>query len=289
MLALIYLAFCLSVFAAHADVEFQSWERPPDNNADLNRKDLGAMQDAWETIKGTANQTYYLIYSSGLGTDAFYRTFRCLQVQTSDLNQTLKSAKYTSKWYDTTSKKMNSKTEYVQAVKQKDYSIENIMHMDHPQRKTTSRNGACYNLDFNFLCVSSKCTIDHKECWRGPLSPHSEKYVSFDNSFCRILRSLQDALGHESCELWLREDWVKKNFSIPEVQIEESEKKEEESGNKDRTTYLYDSLFKQLPSSCRYAFLLNCGYPKSRIYDKEICDKMNEKGNAASRDTNGSH
>ncbi|XP_042149780.1 uncharacterized protein LOC121837941 [Ixodes scapularis] len=289
MLALKHLVFCLSVFAAHADVEFQSWERPPDNNPDLNRKDLGVMQDAWETIKSTANQTYYLIYSSGLGTQAYYRNLRCLQVQTSDLNQTLKSAKYTSKWYDTTSKKMKSKTEFVQAVKQKDYGIENIMHLDKPQRKATSRNGACYNLDFNFNCVSSVCTIDHKECWRRPLSGHSEKYVSFDNSFCYILRSLQGGLGHESCEFWLREDWVKEIVSIPEVQKEKSEKNEEESENADQTTHLYDSLFKKLPSNCRYAYLLNCGYPKSRIYDKQICDKMSEEENAASGDTNGSN
>ncbi|XP_042149785.1 uncharacterized protein LOC121837943 [Ixodes scapularis] len=289
MLTLQHLVFCLSVFAAYADVEFQSWERPPDNNPDLNRKGLGPMQDAWETIKGTANQTYYLIYSSGLGTQAYYSNMRCLQVQTTHLNQTLKSANYMSKWYDTKSKQMKSKTEFVQAVKQKDYSIENAMHVDQPQRKPTSRNGVCYNLDFNFICVSSSCRLDHKECWRGPSSGHSEKYVSFDNSFCYILRSIRGAIVYESCELWLREDWVKKNVSIPEVQMEESEKKEEESGNKNRTTYLYDSLFKQLPSSCRYAFLLNCGYPKSRIYDKEICDKMNEEENGASGDTNGSH
>ncbi|KAM7302644.1 uncharacterized protein ISCGN_018152 [Ixodes scapularis] len=132
----------------------------------------------------------------------------------------IEECRYTLKWYDTDSQEMKSKTQYVQAVKQKDYSIENIMHL--------------------------------------------------------------------ACEFWLREDWVKKNLSIPEVQNEESEKNEEESGNADKTTYLYDSLFKQLPSSCRYAFLLNCGKPTSRIYDKKDCDKMNEKENAASGDTNGS-
>ncbi|XP_042149739.1 uncharacterized protein LOC121837923 [Ixodes scapularis] len=289
MLALKHFVFCLSVSAAYAEVEFQSWERPPDNNPDLNRKGLGPMQDAWETIKGTANQTYYLIYSSGLGTEAYYRTFKCIQAQTRYLNQTLKSANYTSKWYHPRSKKIESNTQYVQAVKQKDYSIENAMHLDQPQRKATSRNGSCYNLDFDSTCEVNGCAVDHKECWRGPLSVHSEKYVLFDNSFCYILRSLLSQFGFESCEFWLREDWVKKHLSIPEVQIEESEKKEEESENKDRTTYPYDSLFKQLPSSCRYAFLLNCGYPEYRMYDKEICDKINEEKNAASGDTNGSN
>ncbi|XP_040078380.2 uncharacterized protein LOC115330403 [Ixodes scapularis] len=289
MLALKHFVFCLSVFAAYADVEFRSWERPPDNNPDLNRKGLGPMQDAWETIKATANQTYYLIYSSGFGAGAYYRNFRCIQGQTTDLNQTLKSAKYTSKWYHTTSKKIKSSTQYVQAVKQKDYSIENAMHLDQPQRKATSRNGSCYNLDFDFLCGIKPCLLHHKECWRGPWSGHSEKYVSFDNSFCYILRSLRGSYGDDTCEFWLREDWVKKNFSVPEEHNDESEKKEEESGNKDRTTYSYDSLFKKLPSSCRYAFLLNCGYPEFRIYDKQICDKMNEEENGASGDTNGIH
>uniref|UniRef100_A0A0K8RIN3 Putative salivary lipocalin n=1 Tax=Ixodes ricinus TaxID=34613 RepID=A0A0K8RIN3_IXORI len=73
MLALKHLVFCLSVSAAYADVEFQSWKKPPDNNPDLNRKYLGAMQDAWETIKCMANQSYYLIYSSGLGTREHYK------------------------------------------------------------------------------------------------------------------------------------------------------------------------------------------------------------------------
>ncbi|XP_040070545.1 uncharacterized protein LOC115320872 [Ixodes scapularis] len=286
MLALKHLLFCLSVGAAYARVELESWEKTPDNNPDLNRKDLGPMQDAWKTIKGTANQSYYLIYSSGLWVRRDYEDVRCLQVHSSDLNHTLKSAAYTLKWYDTDSQEMKSKTQYVQAVKQKDYSIENIMHLGQPQRKPTSRNGTCYNLDFTSPCRS--CFILHQECWRPFIVLYSEKYVLYENSFCYILRSLRDRERHESCEFWLREDWVKNNLSIPEVQNEESEKNEEQSGNADKTTYLYDSLFKKLPSSCRYAFLLNCGYPTSRIYDKEDCDKMNEKENAASGDTNGS-
>ncbi|XP_040070548.2 uncharacterized protein LOC115322031 [Ixodes scapularis] len=286
MLALKHLLFCLSVFAAYADAEFQSWERPLDNNPDLNRKDLGPMQDAWKTIKGTANQSYYLIYSSGLWARREYEDLRCLQVHSSGLNHALKSADYTLKWYDTDSQEMKSKTQYVQAVKQKDYSIENIMHLGQSQRKDTSPNGTCYYLDFNLRCDS--CIVYHPECWRKPLIEYYEKYVLFENPFCYILRSLRDDVRHESCEFWLREDWVKKNVSIPKVQNEECEKNEEESGNPHKTTYLYDSLFKQLPSSCRYAFLLNCGYPTSRIYDKEDCDKMNEKVNAASGDTKGS-
>uniref|UniRef100_A0A0K8REW5 Putative salivary lipocalin n=1 Tax=Ixodes ricinus TaxID=34613 RepID=A0A0K8REW5_IXORI len=289
MLTLKHLVFCLSVFAAYADVEFESWERPPDNNPDLNRKDLGAMQDAWKTIMGTANQSHYLIFSGGYGTERHYSNVRCLQVHSSGLNHTLKSANYTSKWYNTRRKQMESSTQYVQAVKQKDYSIENIMNLGQPQREATSPNGTCYNLDLNFFCSSTYgCEIYHQECWRRPFTQHSEKYVLFGNSFCYILRSLQNTRGYESCEFWLREDWLKKNVSIPEVQNEESEKNEE-SGNADKTTYLYDSLFKKLPSSCRYAFLFNCGYPTYRIYDKEACDKITEAENPASGDTNGSN
>uniref|UniRef100_A0A6B0V6C8 Putative lipocalin n=1 Tax=Ixodes ricinus TaxID=34613 RepID=A0A6B0V6C8_IXORI len=292
MLALKHLVFCLSVSAAYADVEFQSWERPPDNNPDLNRKDLGPMQDAWKTIKCTANQSYYLIYSSGWGTQKHYKDMRCLQVHSTDLNHTLKSANYTSKWYNTTSKRMESSTQYVQAVKQKDYSIENIMHLGQPQRKATSPNGTCYNLNFNFICELTGCTIYHQECWRRPFIRYSEKYVLFSNSFCHILRSLQNELDSESCEFWLREDWLK-NVTSPQVATkagsEESKEKEKEFDSSSKNAYLYNSLFKELPSSCRYAFLLNCGYPTHRIYDKEYCDKINETENAASRDANGSN
>uniref|UniRef100_A0A0K8R3D6 Putative salivary lipocalin n=1 Tax=Ixodes ricinus TaxID=34613 RepID=A0A0K8R3D6_IXORI len=217
MTALKLLVFCLSVSAAYADVEFQSWERPPDNNPDLNRKDLGPMQDAWKTIKSTANHSYFLIYSSGWGTQEHYKDVRCLQVRSSDLNHTLKSANYTSKWYNTTSKRMESSTQYVQAVKQKEYSIENIMHLGQPQREVTSPNGTCYNLDFNFICESGGCRIHHQECWPKRWTKYSEKYVVFSTSLCYIVRSLQDDKDYESCEFWLREDWLKNNVTIPEV------------------------------------------------------------------------
>ncbi|XP_029845512.2 uncharacterized protein LOC8031909 [Ixodes scapularis] len=291
MLALKHLVFSLSISAACAEVEFQSWDRPPDNNPDLNRKDLGAMQDAWKTIKFTANKSYYLMYSSGWGTKEHYDDVRCLQVHSSDFNNTLKSAKYTSKWYNITSKQMESSTQYVQAVQQKDYSIENIMHLGEPQRKATSTNGTCYNLNFNFLCESGGCRIPHQECWRPRWTKYSEKYVLFSTPLCYIVRSLQDEEDYESCEFWLSEDWLKENLTIPQVvtivKEEESEENEESGDNVNKTTYLYDYLFKALPSSCRYAFLLSCGYPKYRIYDKEDCDKINETENAASRGTNG--
>uniref|UniRef100_A0A6B0V9L7 Putative lipocalin n=1 Tax=Ixodes ricinus TaxID=34613 RepID=A0A6B0V9L7_IXORI len=323
MRALKHLVICLSISTAYADVEFQNWKKPPDNNPDLNRKDLGPMQDAWKTIKCTTNQSYYLIYSSGWGTQKHYKHMRCLQVQTSHLNNTLKSAKYTSKWYNTKSKTMKSSTQYVQAVKQKDYSIENIMHLGQPQRKATSPNGTCYNLNFNFICESTGCTIHHQECWQKPCTKYSEKHALFSNSLCHILRSLQNEKDYESCEFWLREDWLKNNVTIPQVgtnvKKEESEKikesaENEESGkseereereekeeskeskesvqceeeprNANKTTYLYDSLFKELPSSCRYAFLLNCGYPTHRIYDKEDCNKINKTENETSDDAN---
>nr|CAJ20743.1 lipocalin [Ixodes ricinus] len=311
MRALKGLVIFLSISTAYADVEFQSWERPPDNNPDLNRRDIGALQDAWRTIKFTANHSYYLIYSGGFGTKKHYRNLKCLQVHSSDLNHTLKSANYTSKWYNTTSKRMESSTLYVQAVKQKDYSIENIVHLGQPQRKATSPNGTCYNLNFNFLCESGGCRIPHQECWRPRWTKYSEKYVVFSTSLCYIVRSLQDDEDYESCEFWLSEDWLKKNVTIPQVvtiveeedsdEIDESKEREEseerkesvqcekQPSNANKTTYLYDSLFKELPSSCRYAFLLNCGYPTFRMYDKEYCDKINETENAASRDANGSN
>ncbi|XP_040070728.1 uncharacterized protein LOC120843412 [Ixodes scapularis] len=292
MLSLKHLVFCLSVSATCADVEFESWKKPADNNPDLNRENLGAMQDAWKIIERTANQSYYLVYSSGLGTKEHYKGISCLHVQTSDLNDTLKSANYTSKWYDKKSKTMKSKTQFVQAVKQKDYSIENNMQLGQPKRKATSPNGSCYDLNFNFLCDNRGCTIYHPECWRTPYSIYSENYVLFSNSFCHILRSLQNRLDSASCEFWLREDLLK-NVTIPQVSTragsEESEEKEKEVDSSSKTTYMYNSLFKELPSSCRYAFLLNCGYPTYRIYDKADCDKVDKTDDAASGDVNASN
>ncbi|XP_042149730.1 uncharacterized protein LOC120839342 [Ixodes scapularis] len=290
MLSLKHLVFCLSVSATCADVEFQSWKKPADNNPDLNRENLGAMQDAWETIKWMESQSYYLVYSSGSGTEEHYEDIRCFKVQTSDLNYTLKSAKYTSRWYDTDSETMKSKTQFVQAVKQKDYSIENNMQLGQPKPKVTSPNGSCYDLKFNFLCGYYGCTIYHPECWRSPFTEYSEKYVLFSNSFCHILRSLQNVAYSKSCEFWLREDLLK-HLSLQvttRTRSEEREEKEKEFDSSSKTTYTYDSLFKELPSSCRYAFLLNCGYPTYRIYDKEDCDKRDKTQNAASGDVNAS-
>ncbi|CAN7998197.1 unnamed protein product, partial [Ixodes pacificus] len=237
------------------------------------------------------NQSYYLIYSNGFATRRDYRDISCLQVQTSDLNYTLKSANYTAKWYDTKSKTMKSKTEFVQAVKQKDYSIENNMHLGQPKRKATSPNGICYDLHFDFFCDSTGCTIYHLECGQRPFTEYSEKYVIFSNPFCHILRSLQNEEDYESCEIWLREDWLN-NVTIPQVVTragsEENGEKEKKLGSSSETTYLYDSLFRELPSSCRYAFLLNCGYPTYRIYDKKDCEKINVSENDVSDDANKS-
>ncbi|XP_029831698.3 uncharacterized protein LOC115316480 [Ixodes scapularis] len=292
MLALKHLVFSLSVSAAYADVVFQSWKKPPDNNPDLNRENLGAMQDAWKTIRFTANQSYYLIYSNGLGTTRNYRDVKCLQVQTSDLNDTLKSANYTSKWYDTKSKTVKSKTEFVQAVKQNDYSVENIMHLGHPKSKATSRKGICYDVNFNFFCDDDTgCIIYHMECWGRAFINYSDKYVLFSNPFCHILRSLQNEEDYESCEFWLRE-FLLKNVTIPQANTragsEATEEKKKELDSSSKTTYLYDSLFKELPSSCRHAFLFNCGYPTYRFYDKEDCDKIVKTDMAASSDVNAS-
>ncbi|XP_042149784.1 uncharacterized protein LOC115321694 [Ixodes scapularis] len=292
MLALKYLVFCLSVSAAYANVEFRSWKKPPDNNPDLNRKNLGAMQEAWKAIRFTANQSYYLIYSTGLGTSRHYRDKKCFQVHSSDLNDTLKSANYTSKWYDTKDKKIKSKTQFVQAVKQKDYSTENNMQLGHPKRTATSPNGSCYDLNFDFFCESTGCIIFHLECGRNPFTEYSENYVIFSNPLCHVLRSIQNDNDDASCEIWLREDWLK-NVTIPQVTTKAGsdaiEEKKKELDSSSKTTYLYDSLFKQLPSSCRYAFLLNCGYPTYRIYDKEDCNKIDNTDNASSGDVNASN
>ncbi|XP_042149871.1 uncharacterized protein LOC120836204 [Ixodes scapularis] len=284
MLALKHLVFCLSVSVAYADVVFDSWKKPPDNNPDLNREKLGAMQDAWKTIRFTANQSYYLIYSTGPWTSALYRDKKCFQVHSSDLNDTLKIANYTSKWYDTKSKTTNSKTQFVQAVKQKGYSIENTMQLGQSKPTATSRNGSCYELNFNFFCGERGCKIYHPECWGKTFTKLSENYVIFSNPFCHILRSLQNTRAAESCEFWLKEDLLK-NMTIPQANTragsETNEEQKEALDSSSKTTYLYDSLFKELPSSCRYAFLLNCGNPAYRIYDKEYCDKIDETDNAA--------
>ncbi|XP_042149783.1 uncharacterized protein LOC121837942 [Ixodes scapularis] len=287
MLALKHLVFCLSFSAAYANVEFESWKKPPDNNPDLNREKLGTMQDAWKTIRFTANQSYYLIYSNGLGTRKHYRDKKCFQVHSSDLNDTLKSANYTSKWYDTKYKKMKSKTQFVQAVKQRDYSIENTMQLGQRKPNATSPHGSCYDLNFNFFCESTGCIIFHPECGRRSFTKYSENYVIFSNPFCHVLRSLQNEEDDASCEIWLREDWLK-NVTIPQVATKAGSK---ESGEKKElgSSYLYDSLFKELPSSCRYAFLLNCGYPTYRIYDKEDCNKIDKTDNAASGGVNATN
>uniref|UniRef100_V5I388 Putative lipocalin n=1 Tax=Ixodes ricinus TaxID=34613 RepID=V5I388_IXORI len=171
MTALKLLVFCLSVSAAYAVRRvFQKLGRgPPDNNPDLNRKDLGPMLGMpWKYNSSLRSNHSYFSHpiAVGWGTQKHYKNVRCLQVRSSDLNHTLKSANYTSKWYNTTSKRMESSTQYVQAVKQKEYSIENIMHLGQPQREVTSPNGTCYNLDFNFVCESGGCRIHHQECWQ---------------------------------------------------------------------------------------------------------------------------
>ncbi|CAN8006030.1 unnamed protein product [Ixodes hexagonus] len=299
-MTMIYFIFCLIAAVTYA-VKFDLDEKTPENNPDLNRRDLGALQQAWKTIERASNETNYLMYSSL--DHYFYKYRKCIQIRTSNLNETRMTANYTMEWYKYHYR--NSSLDQaellrgeVQALKQRGYSTENVLRVFYPDDRrrvphTTvgSPNGSYLLAKYsNYDCdqgIYDPWYLDHDEAYY-------ESYVVFSQPMCYVLRTVERRGVHvvrsaskldfffcAACELWATESWLnstlkgKKRKGTSEENTEriptEREDSAEESAEESTGT-----SFTKLPRHCRLAFLLNCGYPTMLVYNKTDCDKINK-------------
>uniref|UniRef100_A0A0K8RFA3 Putative salivary lipocalin n=1 Tax=Ixodes ricinus TaxID=34613 RepID=A0A0K8RFA3_IXORI len=257
-------------------IKFGLKERSSDNNPDLNREDLGIMQDAWEVIKNTKNKAYYMMYVNEY--EYNYNNKRCIQLRTSDLNQTSKTAVYNLTWnnYDRWSKIIEEQVSWISqvaAIKQNNYYTENILRLwypDAPDCGSRTADGSYNLVDYtNYQCDSGlrdPTYFFHDE-------EYYDSYVVFSEPSCYILRTLERS---GVCEFWLSEILLNKTLTElqAELQQEECDKDKDTEDNIPGEDKLDLKLFRKLPRNCRVAFLLSCGDPETQIYDKMKCEKV---------------
>ncbi|CAN8021936.1 unnamed protein product, partial [Ixodes persulcatus] len=143
-------------------------------------------------IRNTENEAYYMVYVNEYNYN--YNSKRCIQLRTSDLNQTSKTAVYNLTWnkYDRWSKRM--KEHQVAAIKQNNYYQENILRFWYPTLDCGSRTAdGSYNLfDYtNYQCDSGlrdTTYFSHDE-------EYYDSYVVFSEPSCYILRTLERSGG----------------------------------------------------------------------------------------------
>ncbi|XP_040070238.1 uncharacterized protein LOC115318994 [Ixodes scapularis] len=274
-MALRNFVLCLSVAAAFA-IKFDLKERSSDNNPDVNREDLGIMQDAWEVIKNTKNKAYYMMYVNEY--EYNYNNKRCIHLRTSDMNQTSKTAVYNLTWniYGRWSKIIEEQVSWISqvaAIKQNNYYMENIIRFWYPNAPDYGSRTAdgSYNLvDYtNYQCDSGlrdPFYFSHDE-------EYYDSYVVFSEPSCYILRTLERS---GVCEFWLSEILLNKTLTElqAEPQQEECDKNENTKDSIPGEDQLDLKLFRKLPRNCRVAFLLSCGDPETQIYDKIKSEKV---------------
>uniref|UniRef100_A0A6B0V7Q1 Putative salivary lipocalin n=1 Tax=Ixodes ricinus TaxID=34613 RepID=A0A6B0V7Q1_IXORI len=278
-MALRNFVLCVSVATSFA-IKFDLKERSSDNNPDLNRQDLGIMQDAWEVIKNTQKEVYYMMYVNEYNYN--YNSKRCIQLRTSDLNQTLKTAVYNLTWnkYDRWCKRIEEQETWISqvaAIKQNNYYQENILRFWYPNAADCGSRTAdgSYNLvDYsNYQCDSGL----QDPTYFSHYKEYYDSYVVYSEQSCYVLRTLERS---GVCEFWLSE--ILLNKTLTELESQQKEESDEDRNTGDCITEsnaeekLNLKLFRNLPRNCRVAFLLSCGDPETLMYNKTECENSSQ-------------
>lgn len=266
--------FCLFIAIACA-IKFDLKERIPDNNPDLNREDLGAMEDAWKVTRYTENDEFYLMHLSDYY--YLYANRGCMKLRTSDLNEASKSARYNMTWYEYNRRnrsigQVKSETNEVKALKQDTYSTENILRFWYTGEAVCeyeAGRGPYNMIDYENYDCNQRIEVPENDAF-------FDSYVVFNQPLCFILR-----VGERSgvCEFWLNGKLV--NQTLEELNKEEINEKCDDTcvtdgcDEKETKKNYADALFRKFPENCRLAFLLNCGYSREVVYNKTDCEKVN--------------
>uniref|UniRef100_A0A0K8RHN6 Putative salivary lipocalin n=1 Tax=Ixodes ricinus TaxID=34613 RepID=A0A0K8RHN6_IXORI len=181
----------------------------PENNPAFNYAGLGSLQDAWEVLKETSNDTYFLMFR----TEAPMYGYKCVSMTGNITNRTNKTANFTITFYDTEEKKYENVTIQVRALKQADYLLENVVRANlkgtlpnttpvPPGSYTYAENdnSTCYSRSTPFLAGENAAEGDG---FLDDLFPVQESrlcvdmYGVYNQPECYILRS-PATLGDQS-------------------------------------------------------------------------------------------
>uniref|UniRef100_A0A6B0V7K0 Putative lipocalin n=1 Tax=Ixodes ricinus TaxID=34613 RepID=A0A6B0V7K0_IXORI len=277
----------------------------PENNPTFNYPELGSLQDAWQVLEETSNDTYFLMFR----TEAPIDGYRCVSMTGYLTSKTNKTANFTITFYDTEEKEYENVTIQVRALKQADYPLDNVVRANlkgtlpnttpvPPGSYTYAEydNSTCYSRSTPFLDAENDAAEDDFLDYLFPVqeSPqYVDMYVVYNQPECYILRSPATLGG---CDLWLRKTELKRIVDDLGDQIlkqeqklkKESEKKngvyenctatkdQEEEVNFDvengTERWFQDAVWKRVSSDCILAFMLACEEPVFRVYNPITCN-----------------
>ncbi|XP_042149883.1 uncharacterized protein LOC121838000 [Ixodes scapularis] len=250
-----YALLFACVAAAEVWAQYEEWTpsfhwtekmtiKNPENNPTFNDPELGSLQDAWQVLEETSNNTYFLLFRTHA---PVYKI--CISATAKITDKTNKTANYTVMIYDSEKKKYKNTTIQVRALNQTDYPLENVIRANlkgtlpsatplPPGSYTYAEydNSTCYSRSTPFpdrgdAAKPQLSTLDYndlnedilKKLFRFPENPqYMDMYVVYNEPQCYALRS-PAAWG--GCDLWLRKTELK---SIVEDLKDEIIRKEEE-------------------------------------------------------------
>nr|AAT92188.1 putative secreted histamine binding protein of 19.5 kDa [Ixodes pacificus] len=126
----------------------------PENNPTFNYAGLGSLQDAWQVLEDTSNDSYYLMFR----TEAPMGSTRCISMTANITNKTNKTANLTIKFYDTEEHEYENITIQVRALKQTDYLLENVVRANLdgtlPNATPVPPGSYTYAENDNYTCYS---------------------------------------------------------------------------------------------------------------------------------------
>ncbi|KAM7302685.1 uncharacterized protein ISCGN_018193 [Ixodes scapularis] len=267
----------------------------PENNPLLNDPALGPLQSAWKAINKTQDDPFVLMFRS----KNHEPSITCVRVTATLHDESSKIANFTRTYYNKTSQKNETLKYQVRALNQTGYKLENVIRADWtgtPSDKPTPLGSNMYIEYGDYSCnSSSKPLSDMVRAARDAVGGDSASkepvegvnyldfYVVYNQPSCNILRS---PFLKGGCDFWLKESELPKvleraNIIAKEqataVETREAGADEQASTAKEEKMNPAEALFRSLPTTCRYAFISVCGYPKDLMYDKSICNNAGAK------------
>ncbi|CAN7975338.1 unnamed protein product [Ixodes persulcatus] len=217
----------------------------PENSPTFNYAELGSLQDAWQVLEETSNETYFLMFR----TEGPMYGYKCVSITGNITNKTNKTASFIITFYDMEEKKYENVTIQVRALKQADYPLENVLRANLegilpdatpvPPGSYTyaeNNNSTCYSRSKPFpdagKAAEPLLEAEHHDdlpkkvlydMFPLPGSPqYVDLYVVYNQPKCYILRSPATLGG---CDLWLRKTELKRIVDDLGDQIVKEEQK----------------------------------------------------------------
>ncbi|CAN7984821.1 unnamed protein product [Ixodes hexagonus] len=284
----IQCAVLIACIAATSAWQTQITIRNPENNPLLNDPTLGPLQQAWKALEKASNESYVLMFRS----KNHEPDISCVTVRSSITNETTKTATYTRTYYNMTTENYTNITVPVRALSQSDYKIENVIRASlngfEPSTTPAPRGSNMYIEYGDYQCNSSSLPLPDMllaaKSFNHATFPvegqnYLDFYVVYNQPTCNVLRSPYLRGG---CDFWLTESLLNTTLekahnitdpsTTPVADTELTAREDQEQEVKAGPTFP-QAVFKSLPTACRYAFIVACGYPNNYMYNETLCNQ----------------